>query len=499
MKLKKLFKDIDVDSIKGSKEVEITGLCGNSKLVAPGNLFIAKKGKTHDGNRYIPEAISAGAVAILTDLYDPTLKHITQVIHPNPALIEGALAAEYYQHPSNQLFLVGITGTNGKTTTAFLVKHLLDQLKQPCGLMGTIENIVGDHHYQATLTTADVVSNNKLLREMVLNGCTSAVMEVTSHALDQGRVANIEYDCAIFTNLTVDHLDYHKTMEAYSRAKNKLFVLLNPAISHKVHPTPKTAIVNADSPWFRQITEGCAAKLLTYAIENPADLKASQIKLTGTGSTFVATYQNQSQLFSIPLVGRFNVYNTLAAIGVGIVKGQSLPALAEIFKSFVAVPGRLEPVKNALGYKIFVDFAHTDDALINVLECLKEFKSGRIITVFGCGGDRDRSKRPKMAEAAEEHSDVCIVTSDNPRSEDPEAIAQEIKVGFKHPSRHLQELDRRKAIAKAVAMATVDDILLIAGKGHEKTQIFAHKTIEFDDRKVAAEECQAHSHTKGSR
>jgi UDP-N-acetylmuramoyl-L-alanyl-D-glutamate--2,6-diaminopimelate ligase len=492
MKLKKLFKDIPVKDIKGSKDVEITGLCNNSKLVSPGNLFVARKGRSDDGAQYIPEAIEAGAAAVLTDIYDPSLKNITQIIHPNPNAIEGVLAAHYYQKPSDELFMVGITGTNGKTTTSFLVKYLLDKLNVSCGLIGTIEYIIGQHRHQATRTTPDVITNHKMLREMILHDCKAAVMEVTSHALDQGRVEYIDFDVAIFTNITLDHLDYHATMENYAEAKRKLFLSLSPH-AKKSHSIKPKAVINADSPWQQKMVEVCPADVLTYGIENPADLKASDIKLTQTGTTFTVTYQKHSVAFNWPLIGRFNVYNALAAISVGLIRGQTLENLKDMMSFFPSVPGRLESVNNALGLKIYVDFAHSDDALLNVFDCLQELKTGRIITVFGCGGDRDRSKRPKMAQVCEEHSDICIITSDNPRSEDPQAICNEIISGFKSNEVYLVELDRRKAIEKAIEIATPDDIVLIAGKGHETYQMFAHKTIEFDDRKIAAEICQRYA------
>lgn len=484
MKLKKLLKDIPIASVKGSREVEITGICANSKLVSPGSLFVAKKGRVDDGNQYISEAVSAGAAAVLTDIYDPSLKNVVQIIHPNAAQIEGAIAAQYYQFPSEQLFMVGITGTNGKTTTAFLIKHLLDKLKLPCGLMGTIEYIIGDHRYHAVRTTPDVHTNHKLLREMCLNGCRAAVMEVTSHAMDQGRVAHIHYDVAIFTNLSLDHLDYHRSMEKYCEAKNLLFRSLGTGKKKSAH-----AVVNVDSPWHKQILEGCKAKLLTYGIENSADLRASNIHMEGKGNHFDVTFGGKTVTFFSPLVGRFNIYNCLAAIAVGMIRGESLETLSQLLPTFPSVAGRLEPVPNNLDIKIYVDFAHSDDALVNVLQCLREFKKGRLITVFGCGGDRDRTKRPKMAQAAEEGSDICIVTSDNPRSENPEAICQEIVAGFKNPKNHLVEPDRYAAIEKAIVLAEPGDMILIAGKGHEKYQIFAHKTIEFDDSKIAAQIC----------
>lgn len=489
MKLKKLLKDIPITDIKGSKEVLITGLCANSKVVSPGNLFVAKKGKVDDGARYIYEAVSAGASAILTDIFDPSLRHVTQIIHPNVAEVESLLAAHYYQFPSHELFMVGITGTNGKTTTSFLIKHLLDMLDVSCGLIGTIEYIIGKHRHQATRTTPDVISNHKMLREMVIQKCQSAVMEVTSHALDQGRANNINYDVAIFSNLTLDHLDYHETMDSYSDAKQKLFQNLNPLQTKSGIPYLPTAVVNIDSPWHGKMLKNCKANILTYGLSSEANVRASNIQLHLNGTTFTITYKDQSVECHCPLVGSFNVYNCLAAICVGLVRQVPLKKLTAIMASFPPVPGRLEAVKNDAGLNIFVDFAHSDDALINVLECLQEFKKGRIITVFGCGGDRDISKRPKMAKAAEDFSDFCIVTSDNPRSEDPNAICKQIVKGFKG-SRWVVEIDRREAIKKAIAMANKDDIILIAGKGHETYQIFAHKTVEFDDRKVTAQLCK---------
>ncbi len=491
MKLKKLIKDIPVTEIKGSKEVEITGVCANSKLIAPGNLFIARKGRIEDGARFIPEAVAAGAAAILTDIYDPSLKSVTQVIHPQVSLIEGLIAAQYYQSPSHELYMVGVTGTNGKTTTSFLIKYLLDKIDLPCGLIGTIEYIIGQNRYQATRTTPDVSTNHKMLREMVLQGCKSAVMEVTSHALDQGRVMGIEYDVAIFTNLTLDHLDYHQTMENYCLAKNKLFCALDSKKAKKTFP--KTAIVNADSPWHMKMIEGCPAKIFTYGIENAADLQATNMTLTSTGTRCLISYQGKSIACHWPLIGRFNVYNCLAALATGLTRGVALEKLAKLIQAFPPVSGRLEPIANSLGLKIYVDFAHSDDALSNVFECLKELKEGRIIVVFGCGGDRDRSKRAKMAQACEEFADISIVTADNPRSEDPADIAKEIIKGFSRKESYIIELDRKRAIEKAIDMATPKDIVLIAGKGHEPYQIFAHKTIEFDDRKVAGQICRSKS------
>lgn len=490
MKLKKLLKDIPVKQVKGSKELEITGVCANSKLIAPGNLFIARKGKTEDGSEYIPEAISAGAIAVLTDIYDPLMeKEVTQVICDDVVSCESLLAAHYYEFPSDDLFLVGITGTNGKTTTSFLVKYLLDSLNSPCGLIGTIEYIIGPHRYQATRTTPDISTNQKMLREMINQGCTSGVMEVTSHALDQNRVDHIDFDIAIFTNLTVDHMDYHRTMEKYSEAKNKLFRMLNPK-KKKPHGIAKTAIINIDSPWHPHISAGCAAKMITYGLSPYADLTAENLELTPSGTKLNIRYKDQRASMIFPLVGKFNIQNCLAACAVGIAKNIPLEKLTKILENAPAVPGRLQSIPNSLGLKIYVDFAHTDDALKNVLETLQEFKTGKIITVFGCGGNRDATKRPKMAAVCEKYADLVIVTSDNPRNEDPAEIIRQIQTGFTYPEKHMIEPDRFTAIEKAIYAATPNDIILIAGKGHEPYQIFAHKTVEFDDRKVASQICE---------
>ncbi len=488
MKIKKLFKEIPNIQIKGSKDIEINGICSNSKLVAPGNLFIARKGLNDDGSRYIPEALSGGAVAVLSDIYDPSLKEVTQVIHPNVAVVEGLLASYYYQFPSEELFMVGITGTNGKTTTSFIVRHLLNELDAITGLIGTIEYIIGKQRYQATRTTPDVLSNHKMLREMVLHGCHSAVMEVTSHALEQGRVDNIDFDVAIFSNLTLDHLDYHGTMEQYCKAKNKLFKSLQNVPTKKV-TWKKTAVINVDSPWHSKISEGCTAQILTYGIEHSADIRAIDIELSSLGTNFKLQYQDKTYPCQIPLVGRFNVYNTLAALAAVLCKGIPLEKALAKLKTIPPVNGRLQPVANPLNLKIYVDFAHSDDALANVLQCLNELKKGRIITVFGCGGNRDHGKRPKMAQVSESLSDISIVTSDNPRTEVPEKIIEDIVKGFEG-KKYFVEVDRKVAIEKAVALATPDDIVLIAGKGHETYQIFAHKTVEFDDAKVALQVCE---------
>lgn len=484
MKIRKLVKDIPGLTVKGSKEVEVTGVCANSQIVGPGNLFVAKMGRSYDGSRFIPDAVAAGAVAILTDMFDPSLKHVVQLIHPDIAKMEVLLTARFYGNPSERLFTVGITGTNGKTTTATLVKHLLDEAKALCGLIGTIEYIIGPHRHQASRTTPDLCSNQKMLAEMLREHCQAAVMEVTSHALDQGRVERIFFDVAVFTNLTAEHLDYHETMEKYAEAKQRLFLTLSAKGSKK-----PVAVVNRDCPWHLKVIEGCPSRILTYGLNEGADIIARDVSLTADGSSFTVSYQDEEVEFKFPLAGRFNVYNALAAIGVGIAKGLSLNFIAHALSTFKPVPGRLEPVQNDLGLKIYVDFAHKTDALDNTLSTLMELKVGKLITIFGCGGDRDRGKRPKMAEVSEKWSDFTIVTSDNPRSEKPEEICNEIVKGFSPSAKYVIEIDRRKAIQKAIQMAKPNDIIVIAGKGHETHQIFAHQTFPFSDSAIAKELC----------
>ena len=477
MKLKKLIAELPIEVYRGGQEVEITGLCAHSTLVAPGNLFIAKKGSIEDGAKYIEEAVSAGAVAILTDLPDPFLKGVTQLLHPAVHTIEAQLAARYYSNPSESLYTVGVTGTNGKTTTTYLIKHLFDQLGFSCGLIGTIEYIIGSHHFEAERTTPDVITNHKLFREMIKQGCESAVMEVSSHGLAQGRCDQIDFDAAIFTNLSQDHLDYHITMEAYAKEKAKLFATLN---------QEKRAIINEESPWKEVMVQECKAPILTYGFSQRADIYADNIQLNFRKTEFTVNFRDEKAHFNWEMIGRYNILNCLAAIGACLAKGVSLQVLPPLVQSFVSVPGRLEKVDNFRGLNLFVDYAHTPDALEKVLTCLREIKQGKIITVFGCGGDRDRGKRPKMGRAAEEGSDFTIVTSDNPRSEDPQKICAEVAKGFSF-SNFAVVVDRRQAIEKAIEMATPKDLILIAGKGHETYQSFSHQTIPFDDRKVAQE------------
>jgi UDP-N-acetylmuramoyl-L-alanyl-D-glutamate--2,6-diaminopimelate ligase len=488
IKLRKVLRGIPGCEVKGSLDISISGISANSQAIVPGNLFIAKQGKTYDGRTFIPQAVSAGACAVVTSLFDPSLEHVVQVIHPEVAAIESRLAANGYEYPSQELWMIGITGTNGKTTISFIISYLLEAFFGVSGLIGTIEYRIGRHHYRATRTTPDVVTNHRMLREMVQEGCSTAVMEVTSHALDQKRVDLIDFDVAIFTNLTLDHLDYHETMERYASAKNLLFRELGQGKSQKQRT--KWAIVNADDPWTPRMVENCVARVLSYGMRKEADLRASHILFQRHGTFAQVSYRGESVDCYWPLVGRFNVSNCLAAMAVLLVENVPLAAIARRMPFLPPVLGRLQVVPNPLQLKIYVDFAHSDDALIHVLQTLKEMQVvGRLIVVFGCGGDRDRFKRPKMAQACEKYADICIVTSDNPRSEDPNQICLEIIQGFSSSTQYQVIVDRKAAIQKAIELADPDDMILIAGKGHETYQIFSHETIAFDDCQVAADLC----------
>lgn len=505
MKLKRLLKELpphilSLLVVKGSKEIEITGLSAHSSLIAPGHLFIAKQGASHNGHLYIRDALLAGACAILTDLYDPSCNQVTQLIHPNVAAIEPLLAAACYAHPSDELFMVGVTGTNGKTTTTCCIKQLFEHFNISTGLIGTLGYEVGSAHYEAQRTTPDVCTNQKLLRDMVRHGCTAAVMEVTSHALAQGRVTGIDYNVALFTNLTQDHLDYHGTMERYAEEKRKLFrsLLVKKASLKGSKSHDVTAILNADSPWCSYMQEGIKAQCLTYGIETQADLKAKEVKLTPEGSTCTVHYQGEEASLFVPLPGRFNLYNLLGALSVCLVRGLALTDVCKAIGYIQPVPGRLERIANSLKKWVYVDFGHTEDALNQTLSTLRELATGRIIHLFGCGGDRDRDKRPKMAAISEKLSDYTIITNDNPRSEQDSDIAQEIQTGFSKNAAYHVQLDRKEAIKEALNMAKEGDIVLLSGKGHETRQYFAHHTIEFDDRQVAHSLCEEITHKESA-
>jgi UDP-N-acetylmuramoyl-L-alanyl-D-glutamate--2,6-diaminopimelate ligase len=490
MKLKKLFADLPVELVKGSKETQITGICSNSKFVVPGNLFIAKKGKNHDGNAFIEQAVNAGAAAVLTDVFDPFIENCAMIVYSNVEEIESLLASRYYHNPTQELFVVGVTGTNGKTTISYMVRHLLENLNMSCGLIGTIEYLVGKCSYQATHTTPDTISNVKMLREMVANGCQAAVMEVTSHGIEQKRIEALTFDIGIFTNLTPDHLDYHKDLESYGEVKKRFFQQIASKKQKKDLKYPHGAILNIDDPWSEEIKSSLEVPVVTYGMGKEADIRASKLEYSMKETKFELVYQGEKQEIHLPFIGRFNVYNALAVASLGVMLGISLEKLAEVFSTFPPIEGRMEAVSINCGFDVFVDYCHTEDALKSALKAFKPLTKGKLILVFGCGGNRDQEKRIKMGAVASKWADFTVVTSDNPRKEDPQLICDQICEGFDGKGKYVVEIDRKDAIEKAIGYAKEGDTVLIAGKGHEPYQVFSHKTIEFDDRVVAKEACE---------
>ncbi len=472
MKIQDLFEDIVV-TIYGNREVEINGITADSREVVDGDLFVAKPGHTSNGIQFVCQAIHQGARAILCEAVDEKILSlgVPFIVHPKLGTIEGIIAARFYRDPSKKIFLVGITGTAGKTTTAYLTQKILEVSGEHCAVMGSLGCRMLEQHFKTSLNTPDIFTTSKILSKMHQENISQAVMEVTSHGLAQNRTAEIDYDVAVFTNLSHEHLDYHGTMEAYFEAKSKLFTSLK---------ADKMAIWNADDPYAPALKHKIKGNQLTFGINQAADVQAIDIKGDAHQTRCVVCYQSKAVNIHIPLVGLFNVYNALAAICVGLARGIDLQSMARALEAKLIVPGRLQRIENRRNLQVFIDYAHKPEALKQVLCTLKPLTSGRVIVVFGCGGDRDRHKRPLMAKIAETYGDLTIVTSDNPRNEKPENIIREICAGFTKES-FLVEIDRRKAIGKALDIADEKDVVLIAGKGHETTQIFADRKIYFND------------------
>ncbi len=476
MKLKKLIAGLNFKIYGHIKEKEILSLVNDSRIASPNSLFIAKKGNCVDGNSFIGEAINNGSIAVVSSIYNPLYNQVVQLITEDVEKTEALLAKRFYEDPSSSLYVVGITGTNGKTTISFLLKHVLDKIGYFCGLIGTIKYIIGEHSFDSTLTTPCNLSIQNMMKKMICQGCKAVSMEVSSIGLLQERTRFINFNAAIFTNLTRDHLDIHKTLEAYALEKKKLFQNLS---------EDSIAIVNNDSCWSKFIVKDCKATIFSYGFSNQSDLWVSNFSLDLDKTIFEVNTKDFSQKFVIPLIGKHNIYNVLSVIALMHFQLKvSLYDLSEILKLSPIPKGRLELVPNNY-CKVFVDYAHTPDALENVLSILHEMLAnrGKLIIVFGCGGDRDVEKRSLMAKVSEKYG-LSIVTSDNPRTEDPIKIIQDIEKGFTKKN-YCIEIDRQQAISKALEIANQDDIVLIAGKGHETYQRFAYTTIPFDDYEVA--------------
>jgi UDP-N-acetylmuramoyl-L-alanyl-D-glutamate--2,6-diaminopimelate ligase len=485
-----LVQEITHVGAQGDTLRPIAGIEYDSRRVRPGSAFVAMKGGSTDGNKFVEKAIAAGAAGIITDS-STTFDHLT-VYHPEIPVLEvehgrralAAASAAFFGHPERRLAAIGITGTNGKTTTAFLVEALLNSDSRKTVLIGTIEYHIAGEVRPSIHTTPESRDVFEILAEGVSRGATELVTEVSSHALDQGRVASIPFDVAVFTNLTRDHLDYHETMEKYYAAKRLLF-------DGAVYPAPRVAVINAHDDRARQLAAAArraGSEVRTYGIAQ-GDWRAVDHKLTPGGAVFTLETPAGSAQVASRLAGEVNILNLLAAVASADARGLSFDQLVAAIPTLHPVPGRFQPVDAGQPFTVIVDYAHTDDALRNLTSLARQMVAntgGRIITVFGCGGDRDRTKRPRMGAAASEGSDYVVATSDNPRSEDPLAILAEIEPALKATGTpYVVEPDRAAALRLAVREARPHDIVLIAGKGHEKEQILADRTIPFDDAEVA--------------
>jgi UDP-N-acetylmuramoyl-L-alanyl-D-glutamate--2,6-diaminopimelate ligase len=457
-------------------------LCDDSRIIEPGNIFVAVKGPDVDGHDFIPQVLAKGARFIVcqssSSVVIPAQAGIQVISVPDSSLALAILAQAANGNPAEKLTNLAVTGTKGKTTVTFLVRSCFQAAGQKCGLIGTViyDNCIDVS--PAPLTTPDCLTIAKSQAQMLKAGAKYMVIEASSHALDQNRIASINFRAAAFTNLTGDHLDYHKTTENYLAAKSKIFESLSP---------DSTAVLNKQSPYSEQIAAGAKAKILWFAVDENADLSAEIHSIDDSGTAFTLRYRGQSIRVKTPLLGRFNVANHLAAAGLCLAAGLDLETVARGLSALNAIPGRLEKVKSDAPFTVLVDFAHTDDALDNVLSTLKPLCKARLIVVFGCGGDRDKTKRPRMAKVVEKYADLAIVTSDNPRTENTDDIISQIVAGFKDPNspKIKIEPDRKKAIALAIESAKKGDVIIIAGKGHENYQIIGKQKFPFSDQQIA--------------
>ncbi len=498
MKLIELISNLPAKEVIGNPEVEVKGLAYHSGAVQEGFLFAAMPGLREDGGRFIPDALSRGAWAVLVE-QPLDSRGAVQVVVPDAREALARLSSAFYAFPSSSLTVIGITGTNGKTTTAYLIESILLEDGKSVGVIGTVNYRYQGRVMPAPTTTPESLDLQRNLQDMREAGVTHAVLEVSSHALDQQRVRGCDFDVALFTNLSRDHLDYHGSMEEYFRAKQLLFTQYLRESKKEKH----FAIINLDDPRGAELSRTACGTVFRYGVSRRGEVWPQRVEEGPEGiRCLVVTPRGSCELIS-PLVGRHNLYNLLAAVSVGEVLEIPHQAVAAGVTRLQRVPGRLERVPGPDRIRVFVDFAHTPDALEKALDTLHQFRSGRMIVVFGCGGDRDRGKRPVMGKVAAERSDLAVITSDNPRTEDPVMIIEEVEKGIQGTGRKKYEIsdlsngwdipgyvlipDRREAIRKAIHLARPGDLVLLAGKGHEDYQILGNKKIHFDDREEAEE------------
>ncbi len=489
MRLEQLIEGINIKCLEGKSDVEISHLNYHSRKIGPGDLFVAMKGYAQDGHDFIGDAVSRGDTAVLSELApDMVIQKLSRKPNQMPVVLQvsdsrkalSRLAVTFYHTPFHNMNLIGITGTNGKTTTSYLLESILLAAGRKPGVIGTVNHRISSSVLKSSITTPESLDLMKILREMADYSATDVVMEVSSHALDQGRVADCPFRTVLFTNITRDHLDYHHSMDAYFKAKSLLFTGLSDKVS---------AIINIDDPRGADLMALTSAEVITYGINNSCDVTAKDVNVSRTGisARLISKKMGECDIRS-SLIGNFDIYNIMAAASAAITLGVDLKTIASGIESMKGVPGRMELVPNTRSLTIVVDYAHTPDALEKALEAANQITEGRILTVFGCGGDRDRGKRNEMGRVAGKHSHKVFITSDNPRSEDPIAIAEEIEKGVIASGQkdYVVELEREMAIRMAVESALKNDLVLIAGKGHEDYQIIGNTRRDFDDRLVAA-------------
>ncbi len=470
-------------------DLGVVSVVSDARQAVTGSVFVAIPGTKVDGHSFIPQAIAQGVVALVVQNRDAVPADfkgfVLQVKNSRAAL--DRLASRFYGDPGNELFCIGVTGTNGKTSVTYMIEAILNSAGMPTGVIGTVNHHLLDQVWPSDMTTPDPVFLQKRLREFISAGAKAVAMEISSHALDQNRVDSVPFDSVAYTNLTRDHLDYHLTMDNYFEAKQKLFTDL----LWKTSKTPCSAVVNIDDSYGRRLKVADPAQLITYGTAD-SDLRYKILKMGFASTEFEVKTPEDKAVITLPMAGKHNIMNALAAIGVGLSAGVSLEQCAKALSEFNGVPGRLQSVRHSKKVSVFVDYAHSPDALENVLTALQKVRaslnsSAKIWTVFGCGGDRDKGKRPLMAEMAVKYSDHVIVTSDNPRTENPQSIINDILKGVKDTKNVQVMVDRKEAIAQALREAGDDDVVLIAGKGHEDYQIIGTTKFPFSDMQVAQE------------
>jgi UDP-N-acetylmuramoyl-L-alanyl-D-glutamate--2,6-diaminopimelate ligase len=489
MQLRQLVQNLPDATVEGPLDRDIAGITYDSRRVTPGVVFIAIPGQHVDGHEFIGTAVERGASAVICERNRLVPARVTKIQVADVREAMACAARSYYEHPSARLKVIGVTGTNGKTTIAFMIKGILEAADIKTGLMGTVRYEIGDRVIPAQRTTPESIEVQQMMSQMLKADCQACVLEVSSHALDQKRVHGVEFDVGIFTNLTRDHLDYHGTMEKYFAAKKKLFSSLGQGVKKA------TSVINIDDEYGVRLADENAGgeAQLTYGLGEKARLRATRIELNAEGSRFVVEAPGRKFAVRLPLIGRHNIYNALAALGACLALKIDVVKVQAALNALPPVSGRLEMVSAGQPFGVFVDYAHTDDALKNVLATLREITKGRVLVAFGCGGNRDAGKRAKMGRIAAELADFTLITSDNPRKEDPAKIAAQVEEGYKsvRSDAYEVELDRARAIRQIIGQAQAGDSVLIAGKGHETYQEFEDTVVPFDDRVHAHEALEA--------